>query len=132
MFEVEVGLELAEVGQSFAAGGLSQTAAADLLGTAVLGRTAAVAVLLFAGSQKFAQRRTETVAVDQIVAVVAVGQTASFGIEEESAVAAVTGAADTVISSSLAGMIMANVNNFEKAQNPKGGFFEDRKIVHYW
>ena len=96
MFEVEVGLELAEVDQSFAAGGLSQTAAAaDLLGTAVLGRTAAVAVLLFAGSQKFAQRRTETVAVDQIVAVVAVGQTASFGIEEESAVAAVTGAAAT-------------------------------------
>ena len=87
MFEVEVGLELAEVGQSFAAGGLSQTAAAaDLLGTAVLGRTAAVAVLLFAGSQKFAQRRTETVAADQIVAVAA-GQTVSFGIEEGSAVA---------------------------------------------
>ena len=93
-FEV-VGLEVAEVDQSSAAGGLDQTAA-ELLGTAALGRTAAaVAVLLLAGTQRSAQRRTETVAVDQIVAVVAVGQTASFGIEEESAVAAVTGAAAT-------------------------------------
>ena len=91
-FEV-AGLGRAEVDQSFAAAGGRCQTAAELLGTAGLGRTAAVAVLLFAGSQKFAQRRTETVAVDQIVAVVAVGQTASFGIEEESAVAAVTGAA---------------------------------------
>lgn len=94
MFEVEAGLELAEVGQSFAAGGLSQIAA-ELLGTAALGRTAAGAVLLSAGTQRSAQRRTETVAADQIVAVAAAaaGQITSFGIEEESAVAAVTGAA---------------------------------------
>ena len=93
MFEVEVGLELAEVGQSSAAGGLDQTAA-DLLGTAALGRTAAaVAVLLSAGTQRSAQRRTETVAADQIVA--AAGQITSFGIEEESAEAAVVWAAAT-------------------------------------
>ena len=92
-FEV-VGLELVEVDQSFAADGLDQTAA-ELLGTAALGRTAAaVAVLLLAGTQRSAQRRTETVAAaDQIVAVA--GQIGSFGIEEESAVAAVTGAAAT-------------------------------------
>ena len=90
-FEV-VGLEVAEVDQSSAAGGLDQTAA-ELLGTAALGRTAAaVAVLLLAGTQRSAQRRTETVAAaDQIVAVA--GQIGSFGIEEESAVAAVVWAA---------------------------------------
>ena len=90
-FEV-VGLEVAEVDQSSAADGLGQTAA-ELLGTAALGRTAAaVAVLLLAGTQRSAQRRTETVAAaDQIVAVA--GQIGSFGIEEESAVAAVAWAA---------------------------------------
>ena len=87
-FEV-AGLGRAEVDQSFAAAG-GQTAA-ELLGTVGLGRTAAVAVLLSAGSQKSAQKRTETVVAGQIVAVIV--QIESFGIEEVAAVAAALEAA---------------------------------------
>ena len=89
-FEV-AGLVRAEVDQSFAAAGGRCQTAAELLGTAGLGRTAAVAVLLSAGTQKSAQKRTETVVAGQIVAVIV--QIESFGIEEVSAVAAAIEAA---------------------------------------
>ena len=89
-FEV-AGLGRAEVDQSFAAAGGRCQTAAELLGTAGLGRTAAVAVLLSAGNQKSAQKRTETVVAGQIVAVIV--QIESFGIEEVSAVAAAIEAA---------------------------------------
>ena len=89
-FEV-AGLGRAEVDQSFAAAGGRCQTAAELLGTAGLGRTAVVAVLLSAGTQKSAQKRTETVVAGQIVAVIV--QIESFGIEEVSAVAAAIEAA---------------------------------------